>query len=52
MIKMTRMVGIDKKCKFCGKRRFRQSTEQKDGAWISKKICEFCGKIVDTRDLE
>jgi hypothetical protein len=46
------MIKKEKKCKYCGKSRFRQSTEQKDGVWISKKICEFCGKVVDTRNLK
>jgi len=41
----------EEKCKFCGKRRFIQSTEQKDNVWVSNKICEFCGRGVKTRTL-
>jgi len=40
------MVKKREKCKFCGKSRFTQSTEQKGNVWVSKKICEFCGRVV------
>jgi len=40
------MVKEQEKCKFCGKSRFNQSTEQKDNLWVSNKICKFCGRVV------
>jgi len=45
------MVKEQEKCQFCGKSRFTQSTEQKDNVWVSKKICEFCGRVVKIRTL-
>ncbi len=39
------------KCKFCGKRRFIQSTEQKGNVWVSKIICKFCERVVKTHTL-
>ena len=32
------MVREQEKCKFCGKSRFTQSTEQKGNVWVSKKM--------------
>jgi len=40
------------KCKFCGKSRFTQSTEQDGNMWVSKKICEFCGRVVKTHTFK
>jgi hypothetical protein len=34
----------EEKCKFCGKTRFRQSTEQKGNVWASKKFVNFVGE--------
>jgi len=42
----------EEKCKFCGKSRFTQSTEQKDNAWVSEKICESCGRVVKTHTFK
>ena len=39
------------KCKFCGKTRFRQSTEQKGNVWVSKIICKFCERVVKIHTL-
>jgi hypothetical protein len=46
------MVEEQEKCKFCGKSRFTQSTEQKDNVWASNKICKFCGKVVKTHTFK
>jgi len=46
------MVKTREKCKFCGKTRFTQSTEQKGNVWASKIICEFCGRVVKTYTLK
>jgi RNA polymerase subunit RPABC4/transcription elongation factor Spt4 len=46
------MVKEEEKCKFCGKSRFTQSTEQKDNVWVSEKICEFCGRVVKTHTFK
>jgi len=40
------------KCKFCGKSRFTQSTEQKDNVWVSETICEFCERVVKTHTFK
>ena len=46
------MVKTKEKCKFCGKSRFTYSTVQKGNVWISKIICENCGRIVKTHTLK
>ena len=46
------MAEEQEKCRFCGKSRFTQSTEQKDDEWTSNKICDFCGRVVKTHDLK
>jgi len=46
------MVKEQEKCKFCGKSRFTQSTEKEDNVWVSKKICEFCGRVVKTHTFK
>jgi len=42
----------DEKCKFCGKTHFTQSTEQKNNVWVSEKICEFCGRVVQAHTFK
>jgi len=46
------MINNREKCKFCGKSRFTQSTEQKGNVWVSKTICENCGRIVKTHTFK
>jgi len=46
------MAEEEEKCKFCGKSRFTQSTEQKDNMWASNKICESCGRVVKTHTFK
>jgi len=46
------MVKKQEKCQFCGKSRFIQSTERQDNVWVSKKICEFCGRVVKTHTFK
>jgi triphosphoribosyl-dephospho-CoA synthetase len=46
------MVEEKEKCRFCGKSRFTQSTEQKDNVWFSETICQFCGRVVKTHNFK
>jgi wobble nucleotide-excising tRNase len=46
------MVEEKEKCRFCGKSRFTQSTEQKDNVWFSETICQFCGRVVKTHTFK
>jgi RNA polymerase subunit RPABC4/transcription elongation factor Spt4 len=46
------MVEEKEKCRFCGKSRFTQSTEQKDNVWSSERICQNCGRVVKTHNLK
>jgi RNA polymerase subunit RPABC4/transcription elongation factor Spt4 len=46
------MVEEQEKCKFCGKSRFTQSTEQKNNVWASETICESCGRVVKTHTFK
>jgi len=43
---------MQEKCKFCGKSRFTYSTERKNNKWISKKICENCGRVVKIHNFK